>query len=555
MAKSVGRKEKIGKNIDFYRGQWRAIIRIPKELQPFILKKDGTPRTTLEEWLGADPRIAEKRSHAVLARFHEQLDLAKAHLATSKPTLAGAAKAAFKAELAYDLRERLLTDRAVIPGAEQTYLDKLRLVSAGLITGDEAEALIGYAADDLITKGLAVASTPTQRAELLKVLASVRMDSVAVSQSRDAGQAHPPEARTPQLLEPDPAPLPPINPPAPTKPDGMTLEQLLEKFHGERGGAERTKTERNVAIRMLGGFLGKTFPVQKITRANMLAYKDALRQTPVNSQQRFPDMTIVQAAKANAQRKQPYPVLQAATINGKWLMHISAIFSWAANNDLMPSNPAKGVKIDVGKGFKEPTRVSFSNEDLAVIFGNPFFKEVETYEDRHWAILLALYTGARSSSEIQRVKLTDIYEEQGVPVIHLIEATKNVHSKRLVPIHKDLIELGFLDRVQALRDQKETKLFPTWEPKNKINNWFLNTYKKKVGINDRRKVFHSFRHSLKTALARYGVNRDISDLITGHKDQSVGGIYISDQALTMVQAMNEGINRVDFGVKGYLDTK
>ena len=107
-------------------------------------------------------------------------------------------------------------------------------------------------------------------------------------------------------------------------------------------------------------------------------------------------------------------------------------------------------------------------------------------------------------------------------------------------------------KAKALKAAGGAKLFPTWEPEDKINRWFLRTYKKRVGINDSRKVFHSFRHNLKTALARYGVNRDVSDLITGHKDQSVGGIYISDQALTMVQAMSEGINRVDYGIMGYL---
>ena len=99
--------KKIGKNLHFYRGQWRARIVVPVELRPYVLKADGTPRTTLEEPLGADPKIAEKRSHAVLADFHDQLDRARAHLEASKPTVSSAAKAAFRAELDYDLRERL----------------------------------------------------------------------------------------------------------------------------------------------------------------------------------------------------------------------------------------------------------------------------------------------------------------------------------------------------------------------------------------------------------------------------------------------------------------
>jgi integrase len=536
--------KKLGKNVHFYRGQWRARIVVPEELRAIIGK------TQLEEPLGADPKVAEKRSHAVLAGFHDKLDLARAHLEASRPTLSSAAKEVFKSELQFDLVSRIDGPRHMSPAIEAIYVNKLRLVAAGLITGDEAEALIGYAANDLAARGLAP-SVP--RADLLKVLAGVRLDTVTVAHSRDQGETYPPDPRTPALLEPDPKPLPPIHSTPPKAGEGLTLTQLLKKFHEERqGGAEKTKKEHEVAIRMLSGFVGKDRSVRKITRADILAYKDALKATPANSQQRFPGMTIVQAAKANAKRTEPYAVLNSATINGKWLMHLNNVFNWAVRNDLMDDNPAKGIKIDTGKGFKEPTRVPFSNDDLKAIFSNAFFKEADTFEDRHWAILLALYTGARSSSEIRRVKLADIYEEQGVPVVDLIEASKNVQSKRVVPIHKDLIDLGFMDHVKALRKEGKTKLFPSWEPADKINRWFLRTYKEECGINDSRKVFHSFRHSLKTALARYGVNRDISDLITGHKDQSVGGIYISEQALTMVQAMNEGINRVDFGVRKYL---
>ena len=125
---------------------------------------------------------------------------------------------------------------------------------------------------------------------------------------------------------------------------------------------------------------------------------------------------------------------------------------------------------------------------------------------------------------------------------------ENQHSKRIVPVHQHLIDLGFLDHVDKLRSHGQERLFPDWEPEDKINRWFLRKYRSQVGIDDSRKVFHSFRHTLKTALARYGVNRDVSDLITGHKDQSVGGISIGDASVTMVKAMAEGLNRVDFGL-------
>lgn len=101
-------------------------------------------------------------------------------------------------------------------------------------------------------------------------------------------------------------------------------------------------------------------------------------------------------------------------------------------------------------------------------------------------------------------------------------------------------------RHRHLKKRGATRLFQDWEPEDKINRWFLRTFKAEVGISDARKVFHSFRHTLKTALANYGVSREVSDQITGHKDQSVGGIYIGDASVTMIKVMKEGINRVTF---------
>ncbi len=69
---------KPGKTIDFYRGQYRATVTVPERLRPFIVKPDGTPRSTLEKRLGTtDPRQAKKRSYAILASFYAILDEAK----------------------------------------------------------------------------------------------------------------------------------------------------------------------------------------------------------------------------------------------------------------------------------------------------------------------------------------------------------------------------------------------------------------------------------------------------------------------------------------------
>lgn len=531
------------KHVQFSRGRYVVRVTVPEDLRPIIGKRE------LVEPLGGDKKTAERKAHGVIAGFLARIEDARESLDATRPTLSSAAKAHYREELATDDRERTgLGRNAVADLSARTrpaYASRLRLVAAGEIIGEEAEALIGHAADALAAKGLAPA---VSRPELLKALAGIQLETLTVSEARDKGVVATPEPKNPLLTVEEPA-APNEAPKDRSK--GATLSAVLKAFHRERtaGGrtlAEKTMSEHKVAVRMFNEFMGAAVPARSITRADMLAYKQALLETPNRYSLRFRGLTLPQAIKANAKRKEPFPTLDPQTINMKWLSHISTILKWASNNGYVDANPAAGVRVDDGKGYKEPTRIPFTQGDLKAIFGDDLFKNRKTYGSRQWALLLALYTGARSSSEIARVKLADIYEEQGITVVHLVEASKNVRSKRIVPIHPALIKLGFLTYVEALCQKGEERLFPDWEPEDKINRWFLRTYKKQLGINDSRKVFHSFRHTLKTALARYGVNRDVSDLITGHKDQSVGGIYIGEQTVTMVQAMHDSLKRVDF---------
>jgi integrase len=530
------------KYVNFQRGRYVVRVTVPLELRGIIGKRE------LVAPLDADKRSAERAAHGVINGFLATIDDAQAKFTATRPTVTSAAKAHYQAELEADDRERAGAGSHAVADTQALFAPRraslLRLVAAGQIDGDEAEALIGYAADDLATKGIAPA---LPRGDLLRALAEVQLDAFARFDERNKGVIVPGEPKSALLT----APEPPTPVAAQDRGTGSTLVDVLIAFHKERTAgarnlADKTMSEHKVAVRMFNEFMGSALPVRSITRTDILAYKGALLQTPNRYTARFRGLTLPQAIKANGKLEKPIPTLDPKTINLKWLSHLSSIFRWGANNGMVDVNPAAGIRVDEGKGYQEPTRVPFTQDDLKAIFSNELFKHPARYETPQWALLLALYTGARSSSEIARIRLADIYEEQGVSVINLSLASKNVRSKRIVPVHDALIRLGFLPYVDKLRRKGKERLFPDWEPEDKINRWFLRSYKPLVGINDSRKVFHSFRHTLKTALARYGVNRDVSDLITGHADQSVGGIYIGDAAVTMVQAMSDGINRIDF---------
>ena len=122
---------------------------IPEELRSIIGKNE------FRENVGANKREAERRAIALQNRWEAELDEARDQLQASKPTLTMAVKAHYRAELEADDRERQHDERTVIDLRQRTQSRRasiLRLIASGQIVGDEAEALIGYAADRLQAK-------------------------------------------------------------------------------------------------------------------------------------------------------------------------------------------------------------------------------------------------------------------------------------------------------------------------------------------------------------------------------------------------------------------
>ena len=113
---------------------------------------------------------------------------------------------------------------------------------------------------------------------------------------------------------------------------------------------------------------------------------------------------------------------------------------------------------------------------------------------------------------------------------------KSEPSKRVVPIHPELIRLGFLDHVQTLVKANESQLFP----KGKIDaingrgNWItkaFGNYLKKVGSQwpAAKRGFHSLRKSVIQELQGKGVASEMRAQIVGHElDDEHHAVYSRD---------------------------
>jgi len=532
-------------------GRFYARVVVPSELRRIIGK------TELREALGADKRAAQRDHHAAVARLLSQIADARRQAEETNATPEAIARRYYVNALSRDeivrfeaVNDDTILERLMGSTVRPHLLEKVRK-EAGNGSLAAAEPILDAmieAGDVVLVKG-----TPDYR-DACKAILRARSEVVERQLERDKGDFGGTPS-DPLLVDRAPT-LPAMAKPLSTLGSARVLgehsvkplSELVPMFHQERTVRPATAEEHRNAVRMWEEFIGESKPACEITRQDVLAYKRMLLRTPSNYTKRFPGLSLPEAVEANDKRATPFPALRPATIRDKWIAHVRAVLTWCVAEGIIPDNPASGIKVDEGAGQKDPPRVPFSPCDLAQIFSAPLFVSGGPLETRHWVLLVALHTGARAA-ELAQLRLDGIRHDRGVLVFEVDGLLKNNASRRPVPVHQRLIALGLEQRIHRLRQAGEERLFPDWQPAasgkyaDTLPRWFNRTYLPGVKITAPQKTFHSFRHTLKTALARAGVSRAVSDAITGHADGTAGGGYIHDVSL---EAMAEALNRVEF---------
>ena len=184
-----------------------------------------------------------------------------------------------------------------------------------------------------------------------------------------------------------------------------------------------------------------------------------------------------------------------------------------------------GMKV-TNKKKAQDERKPFTDADLKKIFDpERYLRETAESSFRYWVPLLGLFTGARIN-ELCQLHVSDIKIVDELWCLDINDdgdsknskKLKNKSSARVIPIHPKLIELGLIEFVNHQKNSKVVRLFPELTLRidgfyRKPGRWFNESYlRKKVGIKDPDKTFHSLRHTV----------------INGLKQKGVGESYISD---------------------------
>jgi integrase len=331
-----------------------------------------------------------------------------------------------------------------------------------------------------------------------------------------------------------------------------TITAVFEEWCADSNRRSATISEFRNAVHRFVGLHGDV-PADLITRSMIKEFKNVLQKFPrsITKKQRcLSSLDLIESLKPQG----VYTTLADATIN-KHIADIAAILSWARDNGYFDhinwSNPTSGTMIKT-KSYKQ-NRLPFDSQDLQVIFTSPVYSEHARPiggkgEAAYWMPLIALFTGARLE-EIGQLLVSDIKQEKGIWLIDINaeqdKDVKNVTSIRKVPIHDKLLELGFIDYIKEIGGGQIFPLLKANSDGKLTHNWskWVNRYLKKIGLDNGRKVFHSFRHTMKDALRDAGVDEALSDAITGHSGGGVGRSYGSGYT---VDRLNQAIQSVSY---------
>ena len=269
-----------------------------------------------------------------------------------------------------------------------------------------------------------------------------------------------------------------------------------------------------------------------------------------------------------------------------YLPYVREVFKHAADNGHAGTALGQRVRVSRTPGQrhghdKANARFRFSEAKLHRIFSQPLFVgakgpsrlfdpgEYLDWSWRFWLPITMLYMGIRPQ-ELGQLEVTDVITQCGYPCLSVTtisdaddvtdqadwtdasgKLVKSQAGRRELPVHPVLLDLGFLERVEGVRerlrgrraDRPEPRVFPEWQRSKqgryapapsqffnrdeihaktgrKVQGFFA-----RAGVKTRTGVLYSLRHNYKQALVRGGFSDAEQDLLMGHAGSEVDRIY------------------------------
>jgi len=490
-------------------GRYFARLVVPKELVPFVGK------TELRTALGPDYREAQKKLPGAVALLQHDIALAerRAVEAGTKVVTVGRYPLApdqialrnYRLRLEFDDQIRQADPRYANMELDDLLIADLRDGIAGKLSDDDLDELVGRRIERFRRTGNTTAEkgTPEWRQLAIALCASEYEAMARVAERNDGdftGQPIHPVLVEAKPIEDDKPPV--------------ALKQLFTDYVASRkviGKGKGIEKRWTPVFADLVKYLNHN-DARRLTKQNLMEWRDERLKT-----------------------------LSPKTVSHVYLASVRSVLKWAVENDKLETNVAEKVRQAVAK--KQRSREKGFTDDEAVVIlrtardyipavtDNAATMELpQTTAAKRWAPILCAFTGARIA-EITQLRKQDFRKEGETHVLRIRPdaGTVKAGDYRDVPLHPQLIEMGFMDFVDGSPDGP--LFYPDRPGKNpanaartvagRISQWLQGLGVIPEGV----APSHGWRHRFKTVGQEQGISDRTLDAIQGHASKTAGDNY------------------------------
>ena len=253
----------------------------------------------------------------------------------------------------------------------------------------------------------------------------------------------------------------------------------------------------------------------------------------------------------------------------KRLTKLNVLANWGIRQGLIVFNPYSNMKFKVKKIPNK--RQPFTTDELRKIlkpetylgwtvnFKHRFRPDRATNQiPYYWCFLLGIFSGMRTN-EMCQILLSQVKKEKGIWFMFVEDSedtkVKTESSIRKIPVHPQLIDLGFIDYVANLkRRKKPVRIF--WELTeerdgyaSKVSRHFNERFLPAVGVWEKyTKVLYCTRHTFINKLFSERVDENVIKTLVGHEKEFTmkhygGDPFTPERLLEEISKVNySGIN-------------
>ncbi|MDK9721986.1 MAG: site-specific integrase [Rhodospirillales bacterium] len=337
---------------------------------------------------------------------------------------------------------------------------------------------------------------------------------------------------------------------------GLTVGEAMEQFWAENKAKKtitgKTKAKYRAALDLAVAMLGEKTPIARVTRNDAKKFMRLLERLPLNYASKVdPSESLAQFIERTLESGCEKHISRNSRIT--YFRQFREFMEWAVAEDMIPKLNLSGIKVEElpDDDDDEVARRAFTPEELCLLFASPLFTGclddgrgfntsgplVPRHSARFWLPLLGLWTGARLG-ELCQLRAKDLYEKgEWANYIRITDeeppmSVKTINARRYIPIHPELLRLGFKEFVEERKAIGDKFLFPDMLLPGRYNSYLaskrFNSFLQTIKLKTEDICFHSFRHGFQAALKRAHVHPQLQRIVMGWSGGDITDDYGRD---------------------------